>query len=166
MMATADLTAARLRELLNYDELTGNFTWRHPGKKRRLDRPAGCVKAPGYIVIRVDGVLLRAHRLAWLYVHGKWPALEIDHIDGNPSNNVLANLREADSRMNKQNRHVARSDSSTGIMGVQYDKKRGLYSTRIQTPSGIKFLGRFADPLEAQAVYLAAKRTHHAGCTI
>lgn len=77
MMATADLTAARLRELLNYDELTGNFTWRHPGKKRRLDRPAGCVKALGYIVIRVDGVLLRAHRLAWLYVHGKWPALEI-----------------------------------------------------------------------------------------
>lgn len=165
-MANADLTAARLRELLNYDESTGHFAWRASGKGRRFGRPAGCAKELGYIVIRVDGVLFRAHRLAWLYAHGKWPTLEIDHLDGNPSNNALANLREADSRMNKQNRHVARSDSSTGIMGVQYDKRRGLYSARIATPAGVKFLGRFSDPLEAQAVYIAAKRTHHAGCTI
>jgi hypothetical protein len=74
------LTQARLRELLQYDPVTGVFRWR---AGRYIGRVAGC-SADGnhnrYARIRVDGRMYYAHRLSWLYVHGTWPAV-IDHAD-------------------------------------------------------------------------------------
>ena len=78
-----DLTQDRLREVLNYDPATGLFSW-----KKRLSNRAG-VGSPrtnldtyGYVRIRIDNQLYWAARLVWLYVHGKFPTHDIDHING------------------------------------------------------------------------------------
>ena len=93
-MAKSNLTPERLRELLHYDPESGFFTWLpYVGKRGRInagDR-AGC-ETGHKIYIGIDGGIYRAHRLAWLYVHGEWPSLVIDHIDGNPHNNNIKNL--------------------------------------------------------------------------
>jgi hypothetical protein len=128
---------------------------------------AGNVTSEGRVQLNVDGKNYRAHRVAWFYVYGKW-AQEIDHLDGNTSNNAITNLREADRFMNMQNRRRARVGSSSGVLGV----------TRRSTPKGDRFiaqlcvdrktryLGIFKTAEQAHAVYLAAKRKHHEGCTI
>ena len=92
-MAEASLTAARLRELLHYNPDDGLFRWRVAGPKRVVGAPAGSRQRIGYIVIRVDGRLHYAHRLAWLHTTGAWPAASIDHIDGDKGNNRWVNLR-------------------------------------------------------------------------
>jgi hypothetical protein len=90
------LTASRLRKVLNHDPATGVFRW-------RVDRLpsvmvgdiAGCIRPPkGYRVICVGGTIFHANRLAWLYMTGKWPKLEISYINRNTSDIRWANLRE------------------------------------------------------------------------
>ena len=111
------LTAARLRELLDYDPATGAFTWRKnlKGGMRNGD-VAGCIGDRGdggtYRRIRVDGVLYYSHRLVWLYVYGEWPTRQIDHKDGNSDR--LANLRHSNQAQNVANARV-RSDSASGF---------------------------------------------------
>lgn len=82
------LTQHRLKELLHYEPETGVFTWkvdsRDGGRGHRSGDTAGTL-AQGYTVIRVGKVVYKAHRLAWLYVHGSFPEHEIDHVDGKPS---------------------------------------------------------------------------------
>ena len=89
------LTAERLRELLNYDPLTGVFSWRVNGRGRSgVGTVAG---GSNHKRIAIDKKEYFVHRLAWLYVHGCWPTEDIDHINGDPSDNRIANLREANS---------------------------------------------------------------------
>lgn len=79
-MAKANLTAARLRELLEYDSATGAFHWKvNRGQKARIGSVAGWTDPFGHVHIHVDGRRFLAHRLAWLHVHGEWPKLNIDH---------------------------------------------------------------------------------------
>lgn len=93
----------RLRELLRYDPDTGHFWWLVPGRKRRLDQPAGSQRKDRRWVIRVDGVLYLAHQLAWFWMTGQWVD-EIDHENLDPGDNRWVNLREASSSQNKANR--------------------------------------------------------------
>ena len=88
------LTAERLRERLHYDAGTGVFTRRVGSGHARTGEMAGSVHSTGYVRISIDGGKYTAHCLAWLYVHGVWPPDQIDHINGNRSDNRIANLRE------------------------------------------------------------------------
>jgi len=78
------LTQSQLRHRLRYNQRTGVFTWRNPSKYRPeyKGRVAGSMDGSGYVQIYVDGVGYKAHRLAWLYVHGCWPPHLIDHKNG------------------------------------------------------------------------------------
>lgn len=156
------VTAEELRALFRYDPMTGEFT--------RLGGPyagrvIGSKAVRGNWQIRVLGKTRAAHRLAWLYMTGDWPEHEIDHIDGNPVNNRWANLREATSAENKQNRHVARSNNSSGLIGGYLHGKAAdgspRWRARIQVGGKTKCLGLFKTPEAAQAAYLAAKRELH-----
>lgn len=101
---------------------------------------------------------MRAHRVAYYLMTWDWPDT-IDHIDGNPKNNVWSNLRSVDTRTNNRNLHRARTNNSTGTLGVT--KVRNKFRARI-TVNGVGIhLGVFTSEAAAQAAYTEAKQTYH-----
>lgn len=111
-----------LHELLNYDRTTGGWVWLVSlNRKIKVGQPAGCLdKSTGYVVIRINGYKYKAHRLAWTYVYGDYPKGEqpyIDHIDGNPSNNRIVNLKVSSGAENMRNQKK-HSRNTSGVTGV------------------------------------------------
>lgn len=153
------LTADRLRELLDYAPETGSFTWRNTSRRAVAGAAAGSDNGEGYTQISVDGRRYAAHRLAWLYVHGEWPASELDHIDGQRSHNAIANLRLADRFLNNRNVHRARQNSKTGLLGVSPKGRR--FVAQIRANGVNHYLGRFDTAEQAHEAYMAAKQVHH-----
>ncbi|AOG25256.1 HNH endonuclease signature motif containing protein [Acidovorax sp. RAC01] len=169
-MATANLTAQRLRELLNYDPETGIFTWKvNAGRWGRIKAgtETGSPDLTGHLRIQVDGTLYYAHRLAWLMQTGAWPLGDVDHMDGVPGNNRWRNLRDVPHQTNAENRRKAHRNKQSGLpMGVSIDKRDGGIRADITVNGRARSLGRFDDPEQAHAAYLKAKRELHSGCTI
>lgn len=154
------LTADRLRELVDYDKESGIFTWRLSRRRCRIGGIAGYTREDGYVFVRIDKRLYRAHRLAWLWSYGEFPALEIDHINRNPADNRLVNLREVDSSQNKQN-IAARRDNRSGYKGVFKHSQTGRWVAQIQADGKAKHLGCFATPEEASLAYQRAAAIAH-----
>ena len=144
----SDLSQEKVRELLQYESDTGRFFWRNDGSE------AGTYTL-GYRAIRINGRRYFAHRLAWLYVCGRWPRDQIDHIDRDKSNNRIANLREATASQNRFNRWVSYKNRS-GIRGVRFEPKRKRWRADIRKNGRTLFLGRYETPSEAMAVYARA----------
>lgn len=170
-MAAANISVARLRELLNFCPDTGVFTWRfsRKGRKGLAGAQAGTVDRKGYRYICLDRNKAGAHRLAWLYVHGTLPSDEIDHINGCRDDNRILNLRLATPTLNRENLHTAKKQNkSSGLLGVSrcLGNKDSRFRARITVGGKEILLGRFDTADEAHAAYLAAKREHHIGCTI
>jgi hypothetical protein len=169
-MANADLTAERLRQFLAYDSETGVFTRLLLGRGRHkpVTAPpgvvAGCLGVGGYIYIKVGRTGYKAHRLAWLYVHGSWPKHSIDHINGDRADNRIANLRDVNNMTNAENRRGVNAMNLLGYAGVSRHGAR--FRARLTVNKKTLRLGDFDTPEEAHAVYLAAKRELHPGCTI
>ncbi len=140
-------------ELLEYDPETGIFVWigaigsnRGSGDGRLIGRRAGHHnKRRGRISIWVDGKSYLAHRLAWLYVYGQFPIRDIDHVNGDPKDNRIVNLREATPQQNARNRSH-RSSNSTGYKGVR--RHAGKWQARVTVSGQIISLGCF-DTIEA-----------------
>jgi hypothetical protein len=159
----SDITAERLRALLDYDPETGVFTWKvNRGGTAKVGEVAGGVDAYGYICIRVNQRAYKAHRLAWLYTHGGLPIDQIDHINGVRADNRLSNLREVNNQRNAENRRSARN--VFGFLGVT--RHRNRWKAQITVGGRAKYIGLFISPTEAHAAYLEAKRAMHEGCTI
>jgi hypothetical protein len=144
------LTAERVRELLDYDPKTGQFTWKKsPGYKRLIGKAAGCTSPTGYVQVGLYNKLYYAHRLAWLWMTGDWPKRKLDHRNGNGLDNSFGNLREATHAQNMQNSRL-RKDNTTGYRGVC---RRGeKFQARIRTNGRSKCLGTFATVEEAARV--------------
>jgi hypothetical protein len=151
--ARSDLTAERLREVVTYDPETGLFRWRvNRAPRAKAGDVAGAVLGHnGRVRIKIDGHLHLAHRLAWLYVRGRWPRDELDHIDRNPLNNAIGNLREASRSQNARNRS-RRRDNGTGITGVSFNPRNPTkpYLLRFQH-NGKRIAHSFASLEEAAA---------------
>lgn len=160
-----ELTAARLRELLHYDDETGVFRWLRPPVKRSRDGAAGHTDKEGYRRIRLDGGQYFCHRLAWLYVHDRWPSLQIDHRNGDKADNRIVNLREVTNAVNQENLRAARNTSSTGLLGV-WVHRNGMFRASIKVNGKTMHLGTYKAADEAHQAYLTAKRQLHQGCTI
>lgn len=154
------VTGERLRELLHYDPETGVFTWRVGGRRARLGEAAGCVETCGYLRITIDGRQYYAHRLAWLYVTGAWPADQLDHRDGDRTNNRFDNLREATHAENGQNRTTQKNNTS-GFAGVHWHLGDRRWHARIRVGGRRVHLGSFDTPEEAHAAYIEAKARLH-----
>lgn len=163
-MAKADLTPQRLREVLNYNPETGVFTRRFSAGTRPAGSVAGYRSTDGRINISIDNINYRSHRLVWLYVHGRMSSMDIDHIDGNPSNNRLANLREVSHKVNLQNRRSPTKANELGLMGVT--KNRDKFGAQIKVNGERVWLGTYDTPELAHSVYMNARRKLLKGNTL
>lgn len=164
-MSDQILTAQRLKELFHYDAETGQFTRFPANNIRRGQNCVGVIKS-GYLTIGIDKKRYKAHRLAWLYVHGKWPNDQIDHINGERVDNRISNLRAATASQNKQNARKARSDSRSGLIGAIWESRANKWRSHIRFEGKTKHLGYFDEAAQAHAVYIEAKRILHPFCTI
>ncbi|MBD1600660.1 HNH endonuclease [Pseudomonas typographi] len=154
------LTQEELKRQLSYDPDTEVFKWAIRKLKVKFGAVAGKTKPKGYIEIRVNLVSYQAHRLAWLYVHGVWPDGLVDHINRNPSDNRIENLRVANHQQNFRNVPVGRR-SSTGIKGVSPHAASGKYRAAIRVDKRRIWLGLFSTVEEAAQAYRAASEAHH-----
>lgn len=156
-----EITANELREVLAYDEQTGFFTWnKKPSKRIDAGSRAGCLqKDTGYMVIKINGRLYKAHRLAWLMANGCWPIGVIDHINGVKSDNCLINIRDTTRAGNSHNQLRAHKRSKTGVLGVY--KVGRCFIARIRNKGKLINLGRFDSAEHAHSAYVAAKRELH-----
>jgi hypothetical protein len=119
----------------------------------------------GYTALCVRGSVIYAHRAAWLYVHGEHPKHAIDHINGDRSDNRIANLRDVPQAINGQNIRTAHIDNSTGLLGVSLEKASGRYMAKVSV-RGVTWNKRYDTAEEAHAAYLKHKRAMHEGCTV
>lgn len=155
------LTAARLRELFSYSAETGAFTRIVRVSNVKAGVVAGSTnRKSGYVQVRVDGVMHKAHRLAFLYMNGKWPGAAVDHRDGVKSNNAWANLREAYGSANHFN-VPARPDNKTGVKGVCWHKPSKKYIAQARLHGKHVYLGIYSDVEEAGKAYRAFAEKHH-----
>lgn len=153
------LTADRLRKLLHYDPMTGDFRWRVAISNRiPIWSIAGttCRRQgkPAYRQIRIDGRFYLAHRLALLHVTGRWPEDRIDHENLDGMNNRWSNLRPATQSQNMANRR-APANNTSGFKGVYWHKPSGRWMAAITFRRKSVHLGYFSTPETAHAAYAA-----------
>ena len=154
----SDLTQARLKELLSYDPDTGIFVWiKSTDKRISIGAVAGIVNNRGYRRIKIDGKHRRAHRLAWLYVHGVWPDGELDHMNRDKLDNRISNLRIATRSENLQNTNI-RKNNTSGVKGVWLNKVRRKWVASVHINRKYKHLGHFNTIEEATAARQAAEK--------
>lgn len=164
--ADTGLTAEKAREMWSYDPQTGDFTWLVNNHRARSGQKAGTINASGHISIKLAGRRYYAHRLAWLITHGTWPSHVIDHINGDPSDNRLVNLRDVPFCLNAQNiRKPPSNNQTSSFLGVSRYRS-GKWKAKINVGGVQIHLGTFSTAEEASEAYLRAKRAHHPGCTI
>ena len=150
-----------LHELLDYDAATGVFVWKTGTQKFKslAGQVAGSTSPLGYRLIGVRGYgQLLAHRLAWIYVYGGTLGdQELDHIDCDPLNNAIANLRFATSSQQKQNRGV-QTNNQCGLKGAYFHAcRKGMqWRTQIKVGKRLIFIGYFPTAEEAHRAYVAA----------
>lgn len=168
-----ELTAEIARELLTYNPNTGKLFWKERtakyfknpkiGMKSWNTRWAGKEaftdinrKKSGQIS-RLDGKLLNkdyyTHRIAWLIYYGEWPKNQIDHINQDPTDNRIENLRDVTNAENNKNKTL-NNNNTTGYLGVS--KHHGKYRARIRINNIDKHLGYYDTAEEAAAVRAVA----------
>ncbi len=154
------MNAADIRKILAYNADTGVFTWAiKTGKKPMVGAIAGSTTANGYTRIRIYKKLYLAHRLAWLYVYGRTPKAEIDHVNQIKSDNRISNLREASSAQNKQNRKTQLGPSK--YRGVTWLVANQKWRASIGHNYKNVYIGLFDTAEEASAAYCARAAELH-----
>lgn len=151
-------------DALGYDPETGNLFWKQSRGTKKVGSIAGYFDIHGYVCVKLHKKQYRAHRLAWFFHYGEMPVDDIDHIDGNKSNNKISNLRLATEQLNQWNHTKPRVTNSTGYLGVS--KYRNKYIASIKANYKSKRLGVFDTSELAHQAYLKAKQILHKGAIL
>jgi hypothetical protein len=142
------ITQAELKQRFNYNPETGVFTYlTRPAQRIHVGDVAGA-NSNGYIQIKINYTLWKAHRLAWLYVYGELPKGEIDHINGMKGDNRIVNLRDVDSVTNSRNMPKY-SNNTSGQSGVGWHSRDKVWSAFINGSENRVNLGSFETKQEA-----------------
>lgn len=168
-MITYDYVA----ECLNYISAVGRFVWKvRPRNHFSSDRgckgfntrlagnTAGHHRKDNYVHIIIDNKAYKAHRLAWLLFHGAWPDGQIDHIDGDSSNNRIDNLRTATCSQNMCNKGRY-SNNTSGCKGVSFVPSTKKWRARLQKEHKRRLVGEFNTFEEAAAACNTARTILH-----
>lgn len=144
-----------------FDYVDGHLIWKMKvGPRVKVGEKCGHLRKDGYVQIIFQRKVYSAHRLIWFYVYGVWPKEEVDHIDGNKSNNKIENLRDVTKSQNQQNRKKTKSNTS-GWKGVFLDVRNNKWYGKITVNKKKQYLGYFATAHEAHLAYCeAAKKLH------
>ena len=155
------LTQSRLKELLHYDPVTGIFTWATKRKyvAANIGDVAGGINGDGYIQIKLDTVLHQAHRLAFLYVNGKFPTSQVDHINHVRADNRFNNLRKCTNRENTQNQGVS-SNNTSGVTGVSWHVCNNNWNVIIGVNMKSVYVGSYSNFDDAVSARKAAEVKH------
>lgn len=150
----------RLRSLFNYDHESGKL--KRIASVRGSRKTVGSVRPDGYLTVCVDGKAYLYHRIVWLLINGFFPPDQIDHINGDKSDNRISNLRLATPHQNRQNKQSVRT--RTGKRGVTIDMRTGRFIARIGFFGKTFHIGVF-DTADEAAIAARAVRdslfTHH-----
>jgi hypothetical protein len=155
-----ELSQDELQKRVHYDPETGKFTWLpsagpHGG---HAGCEAGTLTSGGYIQIGMNYKSMLAHRLAWLYMTGSWPDCQIDHIDGNRTNNRFSNLRSVNRQQNVLN--SLRKSTTSPYPGVSRPRN-GRFRAMIKSGDKSRVIGYSDSEKEAYALYLMDFAEHH-----
>lgn len=153
--STAVATFGDISRHLAYDADTGVFIRKIKAGGKQPGTIAGGKGVDGYWVLRVDGVLYLAHRVAWMLHYGQWPKSQIDHINRVKTDNRIVNLRDVGYEGNNQNKPVKVKTAGTRRT------KWGTWEAVIWFNKKSFFLGTYPTQEEAHAAYLKAKLEKH-----
>ncbi len=150
------ISQEQLKKLYKYDEYTGKFTRLVRTGRFNIGTKVGSIQSTGYIHIAINKKTYKAHRLAWLYMHGKMPTNFIDHKNENRSDNRIINLCEATRCQNQQNRGPTKRNT-TGHKGVSFARDRNKFTAQIGINKQKIRLGYFDDIKDAIKARKAAE---------
>lgn len=149
------LTRELVLEHLEYHEETGTFTWVKPTARCiKAGELAGSTNKLGYCIIILKGNFIPVHRLVWFMEHGVFPSKNLDHIDRNPSNNIISNLREADQSQNNCNT-LMREGNTSGYKNITIKKGNKQYARYFAEVA-------FKGVRKVKSITLNSKRTEEA----
>ncbi len=154
------ITAEELRNVLSYDPETGVFVWLVRSGRCGAGSVAGSIKkrrSSAHVRIHVFGTQYYAHRLAWLYMTGKWPELKIDHVNNDGTDNRFINLRLATSSQNGGNSRKPNTNTS-GIKGVRFED--GKWRAQLCVEGMRLHIGLFNCPTAAHIAYCKAAKEY------
>lgn len=153
------MTQERLKEALSYNKEDGKFRWNISKVGRKFGKEVGCKLNSGAIQIMLDYKKYLAHKLAFLYVEGYIPD-EVDHKDGNPSNNCWENIRACTKSQNLRNRKIMPT-SKTGVKNVHYRKDRNSYVVSLYLNNKRTFISSHKSIEDANAAATLARNKYH-----
>jgi len=151
------ITQEHLRELLHYNPETGVFTWIYRKSGVTLGQVAGSLHVNGYVDIKLDGVVYKAHRLAILYVDGYFPEHTVDHINRIRDDNRYVNLREASYQCQSRNCAVGVNNTSK-VCGVRWRAQRRSWQAFMMVSGKMHYLGHYTCLVEAACARLAGEQ--------
>lgn len=154
-----ELTQKRVAELFYLDGSDLKNRIDRAKRKAKKDEIAGSLSSEGYRAVWIDGNRYQAHRVVFFLVHGYMPS-QVDHIDCNPMNNSIDNLRAADSSGNNRNKKKS-SKNSSGFKGVTWNKHNKRWAAKIGVDGATINLGMFTTPEAAHEAYKSASSLHH-----
>ena len=159
-MERQNLTQKELKRQLHYDPETGIFTRlvASYNNSAKIGDVAGGTDPRGYVTIRINKGWHRCHRLAWLYMNGYFPEHGLDHVDRNPSNNSINNLREASKSCNARNSKEW-STNTSGVKGVRMDGRRGTWYASVMVNYKTCYGGAYEDFNDAVLARLALEQS-------
>lgn len=143
----------------------GFIRWKvQRGQRGKPGEIAGCRQTRGYWAVKLLGRKYLVHKIVWYLHHGVYPDYQedqvIDHIDGDPKNNRIDNLRLVDTPMNQQNTKL-RCDSTSGVKGVSFIPRFNKWCARININKKRTLIGYFRTFEEAKEARLKAEEVHY-----
>lgn len=166
-MADLEVVKSMVFDRLSYDGETGDISWKKARCKARIGLVSRSLDVSGYIQVNMgSGIVLKGHRVAWLFAYGEWPNGHIDHINGIRDDNSINNLRVVTNAINCQNKRNPLPSNKSGFLGVSLHKPSNKWLASCMLDRKQYRAGYFDDPEEAHRAYVLLKRKLHEGCTI